>query len=88
MDKVVYVKNVETNSFRLFKSIESLCENMPDIKAYTCSGEIDANPDWIKNEIALYNVASIHAVKPGYDFCGIHFDCEIKSFVVSYVEVK
>lgn len=88
MKTIVCVKNIKTNDFNFFQSIESLFENVADIKCNTRNGEENATIEWVKAEIAENGVASIHTIKPATEFCGIEFPAEVSSFVVSYMEVK
>lgn len=88
MITIVCVKNIKTNEFNFFQSVESLFENVADIKCNTRNGEENATIEWVKAEIAESGVASIHTIKPAVVLCGIEFPAEVSSFVVSYMEVK
>ena len=88
MITIVCIKNIKTDDFSFYQSIESLFDNVSGIKCHTRYGEKDATIDWVKAEIAENGVASIHTIKPAVSFCGVDFPAEIEDFVVSYMEVK
>lgn len=88
MITIVCVKNVLTDEFIFYQSLDSLFENITGIKRAVNGRFENTSIEWVKSEIAENGVASIYTVEEVKRYCGIRFPAEVSSFVVSYMDVK
>lgn len=88
MKTVVCMSNIHTGEFTLFKSLNSLFENVSGIRCYISNREKIATLEWAKSELAENGVVSIHITKEAFTFCGLDFPAEETKYSISLIEVK